>query len=557
MKNIKKIMLSSFLTFSIAYSSLGLTNLTYADAIKADVNSFLSFNELVNLSKNQYPDGELGYKLQYILNTPIVNNSINPHSKIVDKSSADMGKFIRIAQWNIARGINYENIKLLLSEPEKLTDKIKENADYEKERIFDEAKKFQSADIILLNEVDNGMPRTDYKDITRELATTLKYNYAYGVEFLEIDPAHLGQESYEWSEERFLFPDKKYVVDKDKYKGLHGNAILSRYPLHNVRIVRLPKAYDWFKSERDKITELETIKRHAAEKIFKEELLREIRHGSRMAIIADVTIPETHQTITIVNAHLENRTIPARRLVQLNTILDTIKDIDNPVVLAGDFNTTITDGSPTGVKKEVVKRVTDFDFMARNAFFMVLPVAGFFNMSLTSGNLVRRYTDPTVKHIPIFGPNKERPFFDRLKEFTFADGHKFDFRGLEHKTRTGKDGLMSQSNERHFKGFVPTFLFERPIIIGRYKLDWIFVKSYSRDCKDNKQSFKLAPHFGSTLRALNYSFNPILSDHVPITVDLPINEPPVNWKKPENWVKPKELKEPKEKNQPSHLEDSI
>jgi hypothetical protein len=49
-------------------------------------------------------------------------------------------------------------------------------------------------DLFILNEVDNGVTRTDYRDVARELAQAPKMDYAYGVEFLEIDPLNLGLE---------------------------------------------------------------------------------------------------------------------------------------------------------------------------------------------------------------------------------------------------------------------------------------------------------------------------------------------------------------------------
>ena len=40
----------------------------------------------------------------------------------------------------------------------------------------------------MLNEVDMGMKRSEYRDVARELAAALHMNYAYGVEFVEVDP---------------------------------------------------------------------------------------------------------------------------------------------------------------------------------------------------------------------------------------------------------------------------------------------------------------------------------------------------------------------------------
>jgi hypothetical protein len=40
-------------------------------------------------------------------------------------------------------------------------------------------------------------------------------------------------------------------------------------------------------------------------------------------------------------------------------------------------------------------------------------------------------------------------------------------------------------------------------------------------------SYRFAPHFGRTLKELNYGIPDRISDHSPITLDLPLNEPPL------------------------------
>jgi len=45
----------------------------------------------------------------------------------------------------------------------------------------------RAADIIILNEVDLGMKRTEYRDIAKELASALGMNYTFSVEFVEVD----------------------------------------------------------------------------------------------------------------------------------------------------------------------------------------------------------------------------------------------------------------------------------------------------------------------------------------------------------------------------------
>lgn len=61
--------------------------------------------------------------------------------------------------------------------------------------------------------------------------------------------------------------------------------------------------------------------------------------------------------------------------------------------------------------------------------------------------------------------------------------------------------------------------------VGKNKLDWIFVKPYTRDPGAAGQPYRLAPHFPRTLERFNYGLGHRPSDHNPITVDLPVDEP--------------------------------
>jgi hypothetical protein len=63
-------------------------------------------------------------------------------------------------------------------------------------------------------------------------------------------------------------------------------------------------------------------------------------------------------------------------------------------------------------------------------------------------------------------------------------------------------------------------------LVGQYKLDWFFVKGYATDSEKSGGSYKFAPHFGRTLQELNEAPDEPLSDHSPITVDIPLLEPP-------------------------------
>ena len=112
----------------------------------------------------------------------------------------------------------------------------------------------QSADVLVLNEVDWGMKRSDYRAVVKDLADALKMNWAYGVEFVEVDPKILGTQSFanvENQDERKELDDL-FSVDKTRLLGLHGTAILSRYPLRDVKLVPFEyQAYDWYNGEKN------------------------------------------------------------------------------------------------------------------------------------------------------------------------------------------------------------------------------------------------------------------------------------------------------------------
>ena len=113
-----------------------------------------------------------------------------------------------------------------------------------------------------------------------------------------------------------------------------------------------------------------------------------------------------------------------------------------------------------------------------------------------------------------------------LENFRFEDGMAFDFRGIPERTAMHRGGTLADSNQRESKGFAHTYEFVISVgAVGKYKLDWIFVKSYLRDPRDADEPFRFAPHFGRTLRTLNYALESKLSDHNPMIVDLPFEEP--------------------------------
>jgi len=492
-----------------------------------------TYAELTMLYEQETLPQPLEIKLNRLLTTPFVDNSQAPSAPLNLSQSPQIGEFLRVACWNIERGIEYEAIEAAFTSAERFealldAEEFPPGSD-DRRRILEQAAMLRAADVIVLNEVDWGMKRTGYRNVVADLAGRLKMNYAFGMQFVELSPVRLSAESKRQNVQENEVLDL-IKVEPERYKGLHGVAVLSRFPLENVRLVPFKhQPYDWYKSEKNGASILEKGKRQLSKKIFLEETLREVRRGGRTALIAEIADERFPAgRVTIVATHLENRTKPINRVKQLEELLDTIKGIPHAVILAGDMNTSTEDLTPTSVKRELVKRFGNPKFWVRRGINYVLGFGLVEDVLLSAVTFGRNHADPTVKHIPFFMPNPERRFFTTLQDFRFADGGAFDFRGDSKRSVGEKNDLLANSNERSSKGFVTTYRVKRPIkFIGKYKLDWIFVKPANPlNPKNRNQSYRFAPHFGRTLDVINEAIENRISDHRPLLVDLPLAEPP-------------------------------
>ena len=378
----------------------------------------------------------------------------------------------------------------------------------------------------MLNEADVGLKRSGYRDVARDIADALGMHYAFAVEFVEVDPLTLGTERFETIE---LEDEAEVIaqlqVDRDRTRALHGNAILSRYPLENVRVVRFAhQGHDWYRDELASLSALERGKRLGAQVAFAEEILREVRRGGRMMLLADVRHPALpgEGLLTVVNTHLEARAKPESRVRQLREVLEVIAPLRHPVVLAGDMNTTGTDARPTSLPRSVVQRLGSTDYWLANAAqlsHLALP----YSAGITALGGRRGLKDPTATWLWRLWRNDEAPFFQALERFKFEDGGTFDFRGNAAVSHAGRRRTLANSNERAKRGFVPTFELRRSFGLAQMKLDWIFVKPPALSSpRDRSQPYTFAPHRGRTLRALNGAGAAQLSDHAPVVVDLPL-----------------------------------
>ena len=115
---------------------------------------------------------------------------------------------LRIASYNIERGLRLDAI-------------IRH---WEKDRA-------SRNDIILISEADKGMVRSGNRHIAQEFAAALGYSWAYAVEFLELTKGNRLERR----------------VPGSNLESYIGNAILSRYPLENLEVIRLPCFFDYSK----------------------------------------------------------------------------------------------------------------------------------------------------------------------------------------------------------------------------------------------------------------------------------------------------------------------
>jgi endonuclease/exonuclease/phosphatase family metal-dependent hydrolase len=501
----------------------------------------LSSDELVQLSSTQPLSPELAEKLRLVTTAPFINNEAYfDGAKPRPLEVEGLGSSVRVAFWNLERGLEIDNILLFIKDKDSFMAKVKEERkrakengksvrDVDLEKIPQEIDSLKAADVWILNEVDWGVKRTGYREIIRELGKALNMNWTYGVEFLEIDPKQLGTDQFNDGEDKASQEQlvEEFSVDKDRLRALHGNAVLSRYPIRSARIVPFTVGYDWFKET--KLRPLEKTKRQAS-KLVGEDTMREVRRGQRMTLYVDLDMPQAPgQRVTIAVTHLENRTKPKTRRKQLQQLLTEVRGVPNPVIIAGDMNTTGSDSTPTSVENMLYKRYGDLDFWATKGI-QLTGVGLIYTGAKTVRNVAgfEYRVDPTSANIPGASPNLERGFFSTLEKFRFADGKAIDFRGVETHTTNGSAGTLANSNQRQSRGFTPTYVTELiwgNVGVARFKLDWIFVKDNINTPRDIKGSYVFAPHFPRTLADLNNCLPEPISDHSPITVDLPFGEP--------------------------------
>jgi endonuclease/exonuclease/phosphatase family metal-dependent hydrolase len=189
--------------------------------------------------------------------------------------------FLRVVEWNIERGARLEGIIEVLNAHPVL----------------------QFADLLLLNELDDGMVRSGNLNVALELSRVLEANTVFGVEYLELTKG-VGDEAR---------------LAGENTSALHGNAILTRHTFSNPQVIGLPRCENNFES-------------------------KERRIGGRIGILVDLEIGGTR--FVAGNTHLDVVNTPRCRRKQMRAMLQAVDarldlqgDSSRAAIVGGDLNT--------------------------------------------------------------------------------------------------------------------------------------------------------------------------------------------------------------------------
>jgi endonuclease/exonuclease/phosphatase family metal-dependent hydrolase len=164
---------------------------------------------------------------------------------------------------------------------------------------FKEHPLMQDIDVYMLTELDYGMARSHNYFVAQEIAKELELNYVFAPCYLALNKGS-GLES---------------DVSGDNRQALHGNALLSRYPLSQAHAIAIPNGKDKMKG-------------------------KEKRLGSQRVVIADVHHPAG--LFRAVSLHLDAHSTQRHRHHQVKLILDHLDKLHPslPVIIGGDWNTS-------------------------------------------------------------------------------------------------------------------------------------------------------------------------------------------------------------------------
>lgn len=453
-----------------------------------------------------------------LFNTPFVSNFADAGSAIASNSGV-----LHIAEWNLYRTPQDDGTELALENSGAFAERARSNPQFSNQQfaaLEEQLSVLRQADIVILNEVDDGVDREHYHNVPHELAAALHMNYAFAVEFLELNRIYMGIKKMDTAGAVAAGVKDHFGLDPNRYLGLEGTALLSRYPILSARIIHLPAAYDWYHDEIRALSDLEKVRRWTSQRVFDERVRRQVRRGGRLALIVQLRVPNVPSgTVTVVCPHLEDYCAPKARRRQMDSLLTQIRDLKGPVVISGDLNTLGHNGRPLTIASVLHRWVLNYRFWIREAAYFFLPVPGAGEI-LRAANYFKNLYDPTAISVPVLLSNPERGLFSDTRSFQFEDGGKLDFSGDPKFSYQRHRETLADSAQRQWKGFTPSFTFERTYhgLAGEFKLDWMFVK------RNQKQpAWDFSPTVGRTLTLVNKAVVPRISPHSPTELEIRFN----------------------------------
>jgi len=217
----------------------------------------------------------------YLKLYPEIEKILSGHEAGIFAPPEEEKPFYRAVCWNIERGIEFEGIVHTL----KTHPLLKE------------------ADLFFLPETDLGMARSANRNVAKEIARELRLNYYFVPTYINLCKGN-GTELH---------------FDGENTLGIHGNAILSRYPLKDFHKIPLHNNKDKMKG-------------------------REKRIGHQQALCCTVVFPQAETRL--ICAHLDAHSSKRHRRDQMEKILKDVRQLPPlPSLFGGDLNTTTYNSS--------------------------------------------------------------------------------------------------------------------------------------------------------------------------------------------------------------------
>lgn len=360
---------------------------------------------------------------------PKILEVLNSYELVTLAPPAEAEPYYRAVAWNIERGMRWEAILHFLKTHPVLS----------------------TADILLITEADLGMARSGNRNVAAELAKELGMNYCFAPSYLNLSKG-CGVEQ---------------EVAGENQLGIHGNAILARYPIRKPRLVPLPNGHDKMKG-------------------------REKRIGSQRALVATVDLAGS--TLRVACSHLDVRSTQADRKRQLEKIVHVLREEGEvPALIGGDWNTSTYD--------------------SHNPFSAI--VGFWIRVFMGTGNMIRNHY-----------PHPDR-FFEK-KLFRMLEENGFDYKGCnEPGIGTTHYSVEDIKQFKNLREWIPNWCFHFIEWAlkdhgGRcsFKLDW-FTQRKLHIIKEGelisaRKGAAVAPQVVGDLHYENYP----ASDHDAIVVDF-------------------------------------